>query len=103
MNDLVFEICRIIATIIGLVVAYYVVPALKAMVENHTDSNINGFINAAVYAAQQTYNKEDTALKKKYVVKVVTDWLNERDIHITNEQLDILIESAVLAMKTETK
>jgi hypothetical protein len=101
MSDIVFDICRVAATVAGLFVAYYVIPALKVVVQNHIDSNITGFINSAVYAAQQTLT--DNSMKKKYVVKTVSEWLNERNIKITDEQLDILIESAVLAMKTETK
>lgn len=103
MNDLVFDICRIIATLMGLVVGWYIIPALKAVVKAHTDENITGFINACVYAAQQLYKPEDGAIKKKYVISAVTDWLNDHKISITDDQLDILIESAVLAMKTETK
>lgn len=103
MDEMVFDICRLIATVVGLVLAYYVIPALKVVVENHIDENITGFINACVYAAQQIYEPEDGALKKKYVLKAVTDWLNDRNIKITDDQLDILIESAVLAMKKETK
>lgn len=103
MNEIVFDICRILATITGLVVAYYIIPALRVVVKNHIDENITGFITACVYAAQQIFKKEDTILKKNYVIRAVRDWLKERRIEITDEQLEILIESAVLAMKTETK
>ena len=104
MNDLVFDACRIIATVIGLVIAYYIIPALKTVVQNHLDENITGFINACVYAAEQIYRDPKTGtMKKKYVMKNITDWLNNRDISISEEQLDVLVESAVLAMKTEIK
>lgn len=102
MNEIVFDVCRIVATIIGIVVAYYVIPALKTVVQNHIDENITGFINSCVYAAEQIYNDPKTGTtKKKFVLKAVTDWLNARNIKITDEQLNILIESAVLAMKSE--
>ena len=101
MDDMLFEVCRIIAIIIGAVLAYYIVPALRVFVEKHIDENITGFINACVYAAQQTIT--DNSDKKQFVLDRVTEWLTGKGITVSPEQLDILIESAVLAMKTETK
>ena len=101
MEDNIYLACRIIATVIGMVMAYYIIPAFKAYMADHVDANITGFINSCVYAAQQTI--KDNADKKAYVLEQVTAWLNDRNIKITDEQLDILIESAVLAMKTETR
>ena len=101
MNELIFELCRVIAIIIGAILAYYVIPCLRAMIEKHVDENITGFINACVYAAQQTIT--DNEEKKSYVLEQVTRWLNQKGIDISEEQIDILIESAVLAMKTETR
>lgn len=101
MNDLFFELFRMIAIIIGLVLAYYIIPCLKAMVAKHLDDNTADFIRMCVYAAQQTMT--DNEDKKNYVLAQATEWLNQKDIHISEEQLDILIESAVLAMKTETR
>lgn len=100
MNEIVFDVCKILATIAGLIVAYYVVPALKALIRRYLDDDITGFIHSAVYAAQQTL--KDNTMKKKYVLKAVREWLENHKITITDEQLEILIESAVLAMKTDT-
>ena len=101
MNEMIFEICRVIAIIIGAILAYYIVPALRTFVEKHIDDNLTGFINACVWAAQQTI--EDNADKKQFVLDRVTEWLKSKDIAISPEQLDILIESAVLAMKREIR
>lgn len=101
MNEMIFEICRVIAIIIGAILAYYIVPAFKAFVEKHIDDNLTGFINACVYAAQQTI--EDNADKKQFVLDRVTEWLKSKEITISPEQLDILIESAVLTMKREIR
>ena len=103
MDDLTFIILRVVTTAVALVIAYYVVPALKVVVQNHIDENVTGFINACVYAAQQQFKPEDGAIKKNYVLKNVREWLQERGIEITEEQLNILIESAVLDMKAAIK
>lgn len=101
MSENVFEICRVVAVLIGLVIAYYIVPVLKILIERHVDENITDFITSCVYAAQQTIT--DNKEKKQFVLDRVTAWLKSKNIEINPEQLDILIESAVLAMKTETK
>lgn len=101
MSDNVYLACRIIATVVGLVMAYYIVPAFKAYIADHVDANINGIITSAVYAAQQTI--KDNSDKKQYVMEQVSKWLDSHGIKIEPEQLDMLIESAVLAMKTETR
>ena len=101
MNDMIFELFRMIAIIIGLVLAYYIIPCLKAMVAKHLDDNTADFIRMCVYAAQQTI--KDNEEKKQFVLDRVTEWLKSKEIAITPEQLDILIESAVLAMKREIR
>lgn len=101
MNEMIFEVCRIIAIIIGAILAYYIIPAFRAFVEKHIDDNLTGFINACVYAAQQTI--KDNEEKKQFVLDRVTEWLKSKEIAISPEQLDILIESAVLTMKREIR
>lgn len=104
MNEIVFDICRLVATIIGLVIAYYVIPALKAAVAKIEDDKLHDFINSCVYAAEQLYRDPKTgAIKKKYVETTITKWLEDSGITVTADQIDVLIESAVLAMKAEIK
>lgn len=105
MNDLVFDICRVLVTIAGLVVAYYVVPALKSTIAKIEDEKLKDFISQCVYAAQQQFSKETDTGKAKYnyVQQMVSDWLRNRGIEISERQLKMLIESAVLTMKSEIK
>ncbi|MBR3645973.1 MAG: phage holin [Lachnospiraceae bacterium] len=101
MNDFTFMILRIITTLIAMVVACYVVPLMKQAIAKYNDDKLFEFIRSAVYAAQQTI--QDNFNKKQYVVERVTAWLKAHDIEITEEQLDLLIESTVLTMKMEIK
>ena len=91
MNELVFDICRVLATIAGLVVAYYVVPALKSAVSKVEDDKLKEFISQCVYAAQQQFSKETDTGKAKYnyVQQMVSDWLKNKGIDITEKQLKI--------------
>ena len=104
MNEIVFDICRITATIIGLALAYYIIPALKTMVKEHMSSNAIEFIRLCVHAAEQIYRNAEKSgnIKKKYVEERVSAWLNDTGISISAEEIDILIESAVHAMNAGT-
>ena len=101
MNEYMFEVCRVAAIIIGALLAYYIIPVLKAYIAKYWDENLLDFVKSCVYAAQQTI--EDNADKKQFVLDRVTEWLKSKEIAISPEQLDILIESAVLTMKREIR
>lgn len=101
MNEYMFEVCRVAAIIIGALLAYYIIPVLKAYIAKYWDENLLDFVKSCVYAAQQTV--ENNADKKRYVLAHVGEWIRMKGMDISDEQIDILIESAVLAMKTETK
>jgi LL-H family phage holin len=101
MNDMTYLVLRIITTLIAMIIAIYVIPLLKQSIAKIQDEKLQEFIKFAVYAAQQTI--QDNFNKKQYVVSQVTQWLASHNIKITEEQLDLLIEGAVLTMKTNTK
>lgn len=101
MDDFSFLILRAATTIIAAVVAYYVVPLLKQTIDRLEDEKLRDFIRRAVYAAQQTMT--DNLDKFSYVEKQALLWLDEHGVSLTQEQLKILIESAVLTMKSETR
>lgn len=103
MNDITFDIYKVVVIIIGFLVGFYLIPALKRMANNIQDEQLRKFVKSAVYMAQQTMKSDDGTIKFNRVRDLVTEWLNDHRISITDDQLDILIESAVLAMKTETK
>lgn len=103
MDEMTFLIMRVVVSVVGVIVAYYLVPLLKQAIEKAEDEKLADFIRAAVYAAQQTMKGESGEKRKEWVLEMVSDWLTSHKIKITAEQISLLIESAVLAMKIETK
>ena len=101
MNEYMFEICRVAAIIIGALLAYHIIPVLKAYIAKYWDENLLDFVKSCVYAAQQTM--ENNVDKKRYVLAQVGEWIRMKGMDISDEQIDILIESAVLAMKREIR
>ena len=99
MNDITFDIYKVVVIIIGFLVGFYLIPALKRMANNIQDEQLRKFVKSAVYMAQQTMKSDDGTIKFNRVRNLVTEWLNDHGMNITEEQLKILIESAVYAMK----
>lgn len=92
---------KIIISVVAIVLTYFVIPFIKAKVDELKDDKLKQIIYDAVWAAQQTLT--DNEQKKNYVFGIVSDWLKQHNIEISAVELDMLIESAVLSMKVDTK
>ena len=101
MNDIIYLIVRCIVVILATFLSVYVIPFLKAKVQQMTDVKLLEAIKSAVQAAEQTMIGGE--VKKEEVVRYMQEWLNQHNISITFEQLDKLIESAVYALKQAKK
>lgn len=100
MSDLTFNILKITTAIVMIVVARYVVPAIKSYVERCKNDSVYSLIETAVKAAEQTITGNGLGpVKKAQVKEKVLEWLAEKKINITEDQLDQLIEEAVYTMK----
>ncbi|MCD8028789.1 MAG: phage holin [Erysipelotrichaceae bacterium] len=97
MNDIIMIILEAIVSIAIVVVARYIVPAIKENMGTSNYETLLSFINSVVYAMQQTL--EDNDEKKMTATAYVTEWVNDHGIDITSEQIDILIEAAVKELK----
>lgn len=101
MDEMAYIILRVLTTTIAAYIAYYVIPLLKRTIERLNDERLTDFIKEAVYAAQQTI--ADNEDKKNYVLERAAEWATSKGLEITQKQLDLLIESAVLTMKNALK
>lgn len=102
MNDVVIEILKIIVMIAALVVTRYLVPWIKAKIGAEQLEEVKTWVNAAVLMAQQVYDAKPGAERKAIVVDLIRGMLIKKNIDISAEQLDTLIEAAVKAMKMQT-
>ena len=99
MNEIIYEIIRAALVISIMVVVRYVVPFLKSKI-NGTDLEwIYAWAVKAVKAAEQTTTGDHMGSQKKQIVKeFLQDVAREKNVPITDEQLENLIESAVYVM-----
>jgi LL-H family phage holin len=100
MTDTVFYIINLILVIIISFIARYAIPWIKEQIGNDKLAVIEKWTNYAVLAAEQTL--QSGTEKKDYVTQFLKGLLLAKNLALTDEQINILIESAVKAMNTST-
>ena len=99
MNEIFFEVILGVVVVIAVIITKYLVPYLKAQVQETEYAELLDTVETAVKAAEQTITASGMGkAKKAEVEKFLVTYLNERNINITEEQLDKLIEAAVYTM-----
>lgn len=103
MNEMIFEILKIIVMIAVFIVTCYLIPWVRGKIGQDKLDEITKWVNAAVLMAQQVYFAKTGAERKAIVIDLLKNILIAKNISISDEQLDMLIEAAVKAMKIEEK
>lgn len=102
MNDVVFEILKAVLVFVIILIAKYLVPWIKLQVEGTKHEWLLKWVELAVRSAEQTVLGDKTGPEKKAIVtKFLKEQLQQKNISISDEQLNTLIEAAVYAMKQE--
>lgn len=100
MNAVLFELLKAVVIISIMLIVGYGIPYLKATIEKTKYAQIVDWVGKAVLMAEQTVlGTKAGAEKKAIVIDFIKRMLVQKNIAITDEQLNILIESAVFAMK----
>ena len=103
MNEMIFEILKLIVMIAVFIVTCYLIPWIRGKIGQDKLDEITRWVNAAVLMAQQVYFAKTGAERKAIVVDLLKNILIAKNISVSDEQLDILIEAAVKAMRIEEK
>lgn len=102
MNEVTFNILKIVVSVVSALVAVYLIPFIKAKTADVKYQKLLDMVEVAVRAAEQTIKGSGQgAAKKEEVITFVTDWMMEHGVTITYDQLEQLIEAAVFNMKRE--
>ena len=97
MDEILFEVLRCVIIVVCLVITRYVIPYLKQMIDKQQNEVLNALVQVAVQYAEQCY--ETGKEKKEIVTEFLKTQLLAKNITITDEQLNALIESAVYILK----
>ena len=102
MNELTFDLLKIVISVCAAIITVYAVPYLKTLKEDRRYAQILEMVDVAVRAAEQTIKGAGKGVeKKKEVESIIYAWLMEKGIEITPEQINQLIECAVYQLKQE--
>ena len=102
MNEVLFNALLIVVMIVTTIITRYLVPYFKAQAKDTQYAQLLDIVSMAVRAAEQTIKESGQGkAKKAEVLAFVSNWLAENNIHITEDQLDRLIEAAVYTMNKE--
>ena len=99
MNGILFEILRLVVLLAVFVVTCYLIPWIRGKIGQDRLDEVTKWVNAAVLMAQQVYYARSGAERKAIVVDLLKDILMAKNISISDDQLDLLIEAAVKQMK----
>lgn len=99
MNEILFELLKAVIIVSIIVGMKYIIPWIKENTDLAKNQILMDIVTAAVQYAEQTITDNGSGEQKK---AIVTEFLKEqliaKNISITDEQLNALIESAVYAM-----
>lgn len=101
MNEMIFEILRVVLMFSIFLVTCYLIPWLKVRIGQDRLAEVTTWVNTAVLMAQQAHKEETPQDRKAIVTEALRDLLIQKNISISDDQLDMLIEAAVKAMKME--
>jgi LL-H family phage holin len=101
LDDLIFEFVKIVVMVVALLISVYLIPWIKSKLSADKISEIAFWVEKAVLYAQQVFNSSTGTEKKAIVTEFLKAQLEAKDISISDEQINILIEAAVKQMKIE--
>lgn len=104
MDEKLFSLILAIIPVLGTIITVFIIPLIKEKIGAEKLAKYEYWADLAVKAAEmlwtETGHGED---KKQYVVEFLTNMFNKKKVVITEEQMNILIESAVKQLKMEEK
>lgn len=102
MNEVLFDVLVGVVIVISIIITRYLVPYLKSQIQETKYAELLDMVAQAVRKAEQKIRgTKQGAARKAQVVAFLSNYLTENGIHITEEQLDTLIEAAVWSMNNK--
>ena len=98
MREITLEALKLLIMVTVLVLTRFVVPWLKAKTENETMQAVLDWTVQAVLAAEQAHQAQTGAERKYIVTEFIKQILIQKNISLSDEELNTLIEAAVMQM-----
>ena len=98
MREITLEALKLLIMVTVLVLTRFVVPWLKAKTSNETMQAVLDWTMQAVLAAEQAHQAQTGAERKYIVTEFIKQILIQKNISLSDEELNTLIEAAVMQM-----
>lgn len=98
MRDIILEALKLTIMIATMLITRYAIPWLKARTQNETMQILIDWAAQAVLAAEQTHQAGSGAERKAIVTKFIRQILEQKNIALSDEEIDVMIEAAVKQM-----
>ena len=98
MREITLEALKLLIMVTVLVLTRFVVPWLKAKTSNETMQVVLDWTMRAVLAAEQAHQAQTGAERKYIVTEFIKSILIQKNISLSDEELNTLIEAAVMQM-----
>ena len=102
MRDITFELLKLLIMIAVAILTRYVIPWLRQKTQNEKYQTMRNWTLQAVLAVEQVFTAKSGAERKKIVTDFMRQILMEKNIALSDGELDILIEAAVKQMNDGT-
>lgn len=100
MNDVTLTILKIVISVCSALITIYLIPYIYTLKEDKKYASLVAMVEVAVKAAEQTFRESGQgAAKKEEVIKFVSEWMTNKGVTISQEQLSQIIECAVYQLK----
>ena len=98
MREITLEALKLLIMVTVLVLTRFVVPWLKAKTSNETMQAVLDWTVQAVLAAEQAHQAQTGAERKYIVTEFIKQILIQKNISLSDDELNTLIEAAVMQM-----
>lgn len=98
MKEITFELLKLAIMIVALLLTRYVIPWIRQKTQNEKNQAVLTWAQQAVMAAEQVYFARTGAERKKIVTAFIKRMLISKNIALSNQEIDVLIEAAVKQM-----
>ena len=98
MRDIVLELLKLTIMIATMLVTRYLIPWLKAKTQNETMHALIDWAVQAVLAAEQCHQAVSGPERKAIVTKFIKQILEQKNIALSDDEIDVMIEAAVKQM-----
>ena len=100
MNEILYEILKATTVLLMILFFRYALPYFKHLLENSKYEWVVKWAEIAVKSAEQTiFGDKKGAERKAIVTQFIKKMLLQKNISLSDEQLNNIIEAAVFAMK----